>query len=64
MPVLTVGSDSFIGEEGRRQMERVADDVRYVELERCGHSMALERPVELARVMGDFFAADGAGAGR
>lgn len=63
MPVLTVGSDSFIGEEGRRQMERVADDVRYVELERCGHSMALERPVELAQVMGEFFADDRTGRG-
>lgn len=54
MPVLAVGSQYFIGEENRRQMERVAEDVRYVELD-CGHSMALERPEELARELLDFF---------
>ncbi len=54
MPVLAVGSRYFIGEENRRQMERVAEDVRYVELD-CGHSMALERPERLARELRDFF---------
>ncbi len=58
MPVLTVGSSAFIGEESRRQMERVATDVRYVELTECGHSMALERPNALAPVMIDFFEED------
>lgn len=36
-------------------MERVSDDVQYVELADCGHSMALERPDALAEVMRDFF---------
>jgi pimeloyl-ACP methyl ester carboxylesterase len=54
MPVLAVGSQYFIGEENRRQMERVAEDVRYVELD-CGHSMALERPEALARELVGFF---------
>lgn len=54
MPVLAVGSQYFIGEENRRQMERVAENVRYVELD-CGHSMALERPEKLARELHNFF---------
>ena len=55
MPVLTVASSAFIGEETKRQMERVSTDVRYVELDRCGHSMALERPDRLAEILIDFF---------
>ncbi|GAA3237794.1 alpha/beta fold hydrolase [Pseudonocardia petroleophila] len=55
MPVLAVASEHFIGQETRRQMERVSDDVQYVELADCGHSMALERPDALAEVMRDFF---------
>lgn len=55
MPVLTVGSDSFIGEESRRQMERVANEVSYIEIAECGHSMALERPDVLAGHLLDFF---------
>ena len=54
MPVLTVGSQYFVGEESKRQMERVADGVRYVELD-CGHSMALERPAKLAETLHGFF---------
>jgi pimeloyl-ACP methyl ester carboxylesterase len=54
MPVLAVGSQYFIGEENRSQMERVAENVRYVELD-CGHSMALERPRELAHELLTFF---------
>ena len=54
MPVLTVGSQYFVGEESRRQMERVSDNVQYVELD-CGHSMALERPEKLARELHKFF---------
>ena len=54
MPVLAVGSQYFIGEENRRQMERVAENVRYVELD-CGHSMALERPEALAHELHNFF---------
>ncbi|MFG1636411.1 alpha/beta fold hydrolase [Pseudonocardia alni] len=57
MPVLAVASELFIGEETRRQMERVSDDVRYVEIAECGHSMALEQPAELAGVLREFFAA-------
>ena len=55
MPVLTIGSQYFVGEESRRQMERVCDHVKYVELD-CGHSMALERPEKLAKAMQEFFA--------
>ena len=55
MPVLTIGSQYFVGEESRRQMERVCDHVKYVELD-CGHSMALERPEKLAEAMREFFA--------
>jgi pimeloyl-ACP methyl ester carboxylesterase len=54
MPVLAVGSQYFIADEVRRQMERVADNVRYVELD-CGHSMALERPQRLSEELLEFF---------
>lgn len=54
MPVLAVGSEYFIGTEVKNQMERVSDNVRYVELD-CGHSMALERPQQLANHLLDFF---------
>jgi pimeloyl-ACP methyl ester carboxylesterase len=54
MPVMAVGSEYFIGEENRRQMERVAESVQYVQLD-CGHSMALERPAELSAVLTEFF---------
>jgi pimeloyl-ACP methyl ester carboxylesterase len=54
MPVLAVGSQYFIADEVRRQMERVADNVRYVELD-CGHSMALERPERLSKELLEFF---------
>lgn len=54
IPVQAVGSKHFIGEEVRRQMEKVANDVRYVELD-CGHTMAEERPEDLARELIEFF---------
>lgn len=54
MPVMAVGSQYFIADENKRQMERVAKNVRYVELD-CGHSMALERPQKLAETLHGFF---------
>jgi pimeloyl-ACP methyl ester carboxylesterase len=42
-------------EEPLRQMQQVARNVEYVELEHCGHSMALEQPEILAAAMLDFF---------
>lgn len=36
-------------------MERVSDNVRYVELSDCGHSMALERPELLVCHLREFF---------
>lgn len=54
MPVLAVGSEYFIADENKRQMERVADNVEYVQLD-CGHSMALERPQQLADTLHTFF---------
>jgi pimeloyl-ACP methyl ester carboxylesterase len=54
MPVLAVGSEYFIGTEVKNQMDRVSDNVKYVQLD-CGHSMALERPQELAEHLIEFF---------
>lgn len=48
MPVLAIGSAHFIGEEVRRQMERVAEDVHGAILG-WGHQLAEECPEELAR---------------
>jgi len=42
-------------EEPLRQMQQVARNVKYVELEHCGHSLALERPEKLAATMLEFF---------
>ena len=53
MPVLAVGSQAFIGKEVKNQMERVADDVHYEELN-FGHQLAEECPEELARRYLDF----------
>jgi pimeloyl-ACP methyl ester carboxylesterase len=51
IPVLAISSQYFMKEEPLRQMQNVAKNVEYVELERCGHSMALEQPEKLAEVM-------------
>ncbi|MCV7224752.1 alpha/beta fold hydrolase [Mycolicibacterium komossense] len=54
MPVLTIGAEHFIAEEARQQMLHFSDNVDYAELD-CGHSLALERPRELERILIDFF---------
>jgi hypothetical protein len=53
LPVLAVGSEAFIGEEVKRQMERVADNVEYKEL-KFGHQLAEECPDLLAELYLDF----------
>jgi pimeloyl-ACP methyl ester carboxylesterase len=55
IPVLAISSQYFMKEEPLRQMQHVARHVEYVELERCGHSMALEQPEKLAATMLKFF---------
>ena len=55
IPVLAISSQYFMGEEPLRQMQQVAHSVQYVELEHCGHSMALEQPERLAAAMLKFF---------
>jgi pimeloyl-ACP methyl ester carboxylesterase len=54
MPVLAIGAKYFIAEEARNQMEHFTDHVEYVEFD-CGHSLALERPLELAETLIKFF---------
>ncbi|KAK4687556.1 hypothetical protein P7C73_g2566, partial [Tremellales sp. Uapishka_1] len=49
IPVLAVGSRAFIGKEVKIQMDKVADNVQYQELD-FGHQLAEECPDELARV--------------
>lgn len=55
MPVLAIGAKHFIAEAAKEQMLHFTDHVDYVELD-CGHSLALERPRELERILIDFFA--------
>jgi pimeloyl-ACP methyl ester carboxylesterase len=55
IPVLAISSQYFMKEEPLRQMQQVAANIEYVELERCGHSMALEQPEKLAATMLEFF---------
>lgn len=56
IPVLAIGATYFIAEGAREQMEHFSDNVTYVEMD-CGHSLALERPRELERILIDFFSA-------
>ncbi|ARW15978.1 alpha/beta fold hydrolase [Komagataeibacter europaeus] len=56
IPVLALSSAYFMGDEPLRQMENVAADIRFVELEHCGHSMALEQPQRVAEELINFFA--------
>ena len=55
IPVLAVGGEAFFGDEVRLQMEAVADNVRGVVLEKCGHNPSLEMPDKLAALYLDFF---------
>lgn len=56
MPVIAIGSEYFVGAESKREMELVAENVSYVEID-CGHSLALERPQKLADALDKFFSA-------
>lgn len=56
MPVIAIGSEYFVGAESKREMELVAENVSYVEID-CGHSLALERPQKLADTLDKFFSA-------
>jgi pimeloyl-ACP methyl ester carboxylesterase len=47
IPVLAVGGDSCLGDLVEQSMRVLADDVRGVVLERCGHFVPEERPREL-----------------
>ena len=54
MPVLAVGAAGGYGGESARTIRRVANDVRDVLIERCGHYPAEERPAELAAAIRHF----------
>ena len=54
MPVLAVGAAWGYGAESASTIRRVANDVRDVMIERCGHYPAEERPAELAVAIRDF----------
>ncbi len=56
MPVLALGGDSYLGDRVLKSMQLVADDVRGVVLERCGHWLAEERPEYLVELLLNFFA--------
>jgi len=51
--VLVVGSKKFIGKEVHKQMEHVAEDVRYEELD-FGHQLAEKCPTHLVDVYLNF----------
>ena len=56
MPVLAVGAAGGYGAASARTIRPVANDVREVLIERCGHYPAEERPTELAAAIRDFLA--------
>jgi pimeloyl-ACP methyl ester carboxylesterase len=55
-PVLAVGGQVYFGDEMRRQMARVAQNVQGVVIPEAGHNIALENPTALATAYLDFFA--------
>jgi pimeloyl-ACP methyl ester carboxylesterase len=54
-PVLAVGAQAYFGDEVRRQVAQVAEDVRGVVIAESGHNIPLENPAGLARAYLDFF---------
>ena len=54
MPVLAVGAAEGYGPASAQTMRRVAQDVRDVLIERCGHYVPEERPEALAEAIADF----------
>ncbi|MCT9935290.1 alpha/beta hydrolase [Planotetraspora sp. A-T 1434] len=58
-PVLAVGGQAYFADEVRRQMTRVAEDVRGVVISNSGHNIPLENPAELAQAYLDFFSGEG-----
>ena len=62
MPVLAVGAAGGYGAASARTIRPVANDVREVLIERCGHYPAEERPTELAAAIRDFLASTTAAA--
>jgi hypothetical protein len=53
MPVNSIGSIHFIGEEVHREAKLFAENVTCEFLD-CGHSLALERPKQLAEMLHKF----------
>jgi hypothetical protein len=54
MPVLGVGAEWGYGAASARTIRQVVTDVKEVLIERCGHYVPEERPVELAGAITDF----------
>lgn len=55
MPVLVLGGDHSFGSQMQTMMQAVAEDVRGIVVERCGHFIANERPDYLAKQLLTFF---------
>lgn len=55
LPIVTVGAPEFFGPLVEDQMNRVSTGVERAEIfEECGHSLALEAPERLARLLREF----------
>ena len=54
IPVLAVGGSEYLADEPRQHMTRVAQNVRGVVIEGCGHNPSLEAPARLAAAYLDF----------
>ena len=53
--IMTVGAPEFFGPMVKECMEKVAEKVEMSEIfEECGHSLALEKPERLAKMLKDF----------
>ena len=55
MPVMTIGAPEFFGPQVEECILKVAEKVQRSELfEECGHSLALEKPERLAKILKEF----------
>ena len=55
LPIMTVGAPEFFGPQVETNILKVAEKVERSEIfEECGHSLALEKPERLAKMLIDF----------
>ncbi|MFS0828088.1 alpha/beta fold hydrolase [Pseudomonas phoenicis] len=58
LPVMTIGASHFFGDLVRQSVSSIGiEPTRNLIFDRCGHGLALEQPLNLAKALKDFFGA-------